>query len=114
MTEAKKLLARAQKAFAGHQLRDALQLCDRAALLSPQGRYEAARLRGDILLTMDDAAGALSCYESVADVAVPDPALDCARGQALFMLGRLAEAENAEDAERICASIAALVERELG
>jgi phosphoglucosamine mutase len=26
----------------------------------------------------------------------------------------LAEAENAEDAERICASIAALVERELG
>ncbi len=73
----------------------ALQLCDRAALLSADGRYRAALLRGDILLELGDAAGALSCYESVADITKKDSEVDCARGLALFHLARFAESENA-------------------
>ena len=73
----------------------ALQLCDRAALLSADGRYRAALLRGDILLELGDAAGALSCYESIADIAKKDSEVDCARGLALFHLARFAESENA-------------------
>lgn len=73
----------------------ALQLCDRAALLSDAGRHRAALLRGDILLELGDAAGALSCYESIADLSNKDSEVDCARGLALFHLARFAESENA-------------------
>lgn len=89
------LLAEARRALANRRVHDALQLCDRAALQSDDGRYEAARLRGDILLDLGDAKGALSSFDSVADPEVADPSLDCARGLALFELARLAEAENA-------------------
>jgi tetratricopeptide (TPR) repeat protein len=89
------LLSLAQDAVMAGRSHDALQLCDRAALQSDDGRYGAALLRGTILLDMGDAAGALSSYDSVADPQVPDPTLDCARGLALFELARLAEAENA-------------------
>src|SRR5690606_25477836 len=71
------------------------QLCDRAALSGDDGRYHGALLRGDILLELGDAAAALSAYETVAQLDVPDPELDCARGIALFHLCRLPEAENA-------------------
>ncbi len=86
------LLAQAQAARESGQAHAALQLCDRAALQSVPGRDAAARLRGDILLQLGDAAGALSSFDSVADPAVPDAALDCRRGLALFELVRFAEA----------------------
>ncbi len=86
-----------EAALALEQVRhhEALQLCDRAAQLGAEARYHAAILRGDVLLDLGDASGALSSYETVADPEVLDPELDCARGVALFELGRLAEAENA-------------------
>ncbi len=74
---------------------EALQLCDRAAIAGDEARYHAALLRGDVLIEMGDPAGALTAYETVADPDVEDPELDCARGIALFELGRLAEADNA-------------------
>ena len=74
---------------------DALQLCDRASMLGDDARYHAAILRGDVLLDLGDPGGALSSYETVADPDLDDPELDCARGIALFELGRFAEAENA-------------------
>lgn len=89
------LLAEAEALLMAERHHDALQLCDRAALQSDEGRYGAAMLRGTILLDMADARGALSSYDSVADPKVPDAELDCARGLALFELARLAEAENA-------------------
>jgi predicted Zn-dependent protease with MMP-like domain len=97
LTEAawKKLLEQAQAAWQQQQHHDALQLCDRAALVSSHGRYAAARLRGDILLHLGDAAGALSSYDSVADPALADARLDCSRGLALFELVRFPEAHGA-------------------
>ena len=97
MTEApwKDLLAKAHTAWQRQRPHDALQLCDRAALLSATGRYAAARLRGDILLELGDAAGALSSYDSVAQPDVADARLDCSRGLALFELVRFAEAHSA-------------------
>ena len=89
------LLTAARDALLAGRSHDALQLCDRAALVCDAGRYGAAMLRGTILLDIGDAAGALSSYDSVADPRVPDAALDCARGIALFELARLAEADNA-------------------
>lgn len=89
------LLEQARLAWEDGRVHDALQLCDRAALMSQPARYGAAILRGDILLDMGDAPGALSSYESVADPSVPDAELDCARGIALFEMARFAEAENA-------------------
>lgn len=89
------LVAAARAAVGERRIHDALQLCDRAALRSDEGRYLAARLRGDILLDLGDARGALSSYDSVAEPTVPDPELDLSRGLALFELARLAEADNA-------------------
>jgi len=89
------LLAEAEQALDEGRHDDALQLCDRAAHRSDEARYHAALLRGDILLDLGDAAGALSSYETVAHPERTDPGLDCARGVALFELGRLPEAENA-------------------
>lgn len=89
------LLAAAEAALMADRHHDALQLCDRAALIDDEGRHGAALMRGSILLDMGDARGALSSYDSVADPKVPDAELDCARGLALFELARLAEAENA-------------------
>lgn len=89
------LLNEAESALLAGRPHDALQLCDKAALVSDVGRYGAAMMRGAILLDMGDAAGALSSYDSVADPHEPDAKLDCARGLALFELARLAEAENA-------------------
>ena len=89
------LLEEARAALRDRRVHDALQLCDRAALQGEHGRYRAARLRGDILLDLGDAKGALSSFDSVADPSLPDPSLDCARGLALFELARLAEADNA-------------------
>ena len=89
------LLTRAQAAWSDERPHDALQLCDRAALLGDVARHKAAMLRGDILLQLGDAAGALSSFDSVADPSVPDPLLDCARGLALFELARFAEADSA-------------------
>lgn len=89
------LLEQARGAWEQEQVHDALQLCDRAALLDDMGRYRAALLRGDILLDLGDAAGALSSYDSVAEPSVPDAELDAARGIALLELARFAEAENA-------------------
>ena len=89
------LLQEAEAASLAGRPHDALQLCDKAALISDEGRYGAALMRGTILLDLGDAAGALSSYDSVADPQVPDAQLDCARGLALFELARLAEAENA-------------------
>jgi tetratricopeptide (TPR) repeat protein len=74
---------------------DALQLCDRAAVMGEEARYHAAILRGDVLLDMGDPSGALSSYETVADPDEDDPEVDCARGIAFFELGQFAEAENA-------------------
>lgn len=74
---------------------DALQPVDKAALASEDARYHAALLRGDILLDLGDAIGALSSYESVADPQIPDPVVDSARGIALFELSRFPEAANA-------------------
>jgi len=89
------LLNDASHAAAQGRHHDALQNCDRAAMQGDQARYHAAVLRGDILLDLGDALGALSSYDSVADPSVPDATLDCARGVALFELVRFPEAENA-------------------
>jgi len=89
------LLDEAEVALGEGRHADGLQLCDRAAQQDPEARYFACLLRGDILLDMDDAIGALSSYDSVADPAIPDPDVDCARGVALFELSRFPEAENA-------------------
>src|SRR5262245_29570273 len=89
------LLDEAASALEEDRHHDALQLCDRAALLGDEARYNAAILRGDILLELGDPSGALSSYETVADPDVQDPDLDCARGMAFFELGRLAEADSA-------------------
>lgn len=89
------LLDQAKQAWQRDDVHAALQLCDRTALLGPTWRYQAAILRGDILMALGDAAGALSSYESVADPAVVDGQIDAARGLALLELGQFAEAENA-------------------
>lgn len=89
------LVHQARAAVAERRLHDALQLCDRAALVNDEGRYLAARLRGDILLELGDARGALSSYDSVAQPERRDAALDLSRGLALFELARMPEAENA-------------------
>lgn len=89
------LLDEAAQALEEQRHHEALQLCDRVAMLGGEARYHAAILRGDVLLDLGDAGGALSSYETVADPDVQDPELDCARGIALFELGRLAEAESA-------------------
>jgi predicted Zn-dependent protease with MMP-like domain len=93
--EWERLLDQAEDAWTQKRHHDALQLCDRAALLGEDPRYFAALLRGDILLELGDAAGALSSFESVAHPETHDPEVDLSRGVALFELGRLAEAENA-------------------
>lgn len=89
------LLEQAKQAWQRDDVHAALQLCDRAALLGDTCRYQAALLRGDILFSLGDAAGALSSYESVADPSVDDGKIDAARGLALLELGQFAEAENA-------------------
>jgi predicted Zn-dependent protease with MMP-like domain len=89
------LLDQAASALDEGRLHEALQLCDRAALGGVEAVYHAAMLRGDVLLDMGDPAGALTAYETAADPDVPDAELDCARGIALFELGRLAEADSA-------------------
>ncbi len=89
------LLDEAADALDAGRHHDALQLCDRAAVMGEEARYHAAILRGDVLLDLGDPTGALSSYETVADPDEDDPELDCARGVALFELGRFAEAENA-------------------
>lgn len=89
------LLKQAEEARLQRRYHDALQLSDRAAQQGEDARYHAALIRGDTLLEIGDAASALSTYDSVADPAVPDPELDCARGIALFELAKLPEAENA-------------------
>jgi tetratricopeptide (TPR) repeat protein len=89
------LLQQARAAWGDEQPHAALQLCDRAALQSASARHAAALLRGDILMQLGDAAGALSSYDSVANPSVPDASLDCSRGLALFELARFAEAESA-------------------
>lgn len=89
------LLDEAELKWRSGKHHDALQLCDRAALVNENGRYHAALLRGDILLDVGDPVRALSSYESVADPSVPDPEVDCARGIALFEMGRFPEADNA-------------------
>ena len=88
-------LEEASLAWKEGRYHDGLQLCDRAAQEGGEARYRSAMLRGDILMDMGDAAGALSSYDSIADPSVPDPGLDFARGIALFELTRLPEAENA-------------------
>ena len=89
------LLDEAQSARSARRYHDALQLSDRAAFQGDEARYHAARLRGDTLLDAGQAAAALSTYDSIADLAVPDSELDCARGVALFELGKFPEANNA-------------------
>lgn len=79
----------------GGRLHEALQLCDRIATRSDEACYHAAIARGNILLELGDPAGALSCFESVADPGTPDAQIDCARGIALFELCYLPEAEGA-------------------
>jgi predicted Zn-dependent protease with MMP-like domain len=74
---------------------EALQLCDRASQAGDEARYFAGFLRGDVLLEMGDAAGALSAYDAVADPESGDPELDCARGIAMFELAMLPEADRA-------------------
>lgn len=90
-----KLMEEATTALRGGRHHDALQLCDRTAQMGDEARYHAAILRGDVLLDLGDPSGALSSYETVADPGRPDPVVDCARGIALFELGRFAEADNA-------------------
>jgi predicted Zn-dependent protease with MMP-like domain len=90
-----RLLERAERAFREARHHDALQLCDRSALQGDEARYHAAILRGDVLLDLGDAAGALSSYDAVADPSAADAELDCRRGIALFELVRFAEADNA-------------------
>jgi predicted Zn-dependent protease with MMP-like domain len=89
------LLDEAESALQALEHHEALQLCDRAAQAGEDARYWAALLRGDVLLDMGDAAGALTTYEAVADPSVQDPELDLARGIALFELCRFAESEAA-------------------
>ncbi len=89
------LMDEAEEAWHDGRHHDALQACDRAAMQGEDARYFAAMMRGDILLELGDAAGALSSFESVADPDVADPDVDLSRGVAMFELGRLAEAENA-------------------
>jgi predicted Zn-dependent protease with MMP-like domain len=89
------LLDEAEAAWQNGRHHDALQACDRAAMQGEDARYYAAMMRGDVLLELGDAAGALSSFESVADPDVEDPDVDLSRGVALFELGRLAEGENA-------------------
>ena len=95
LTPWEEVLDEAEVALEDGRHRDALQLCDRAAVMGPDGRHFAGLLRGDVLLDLGDAAGALRSYDSVADPAVLDPEVDCARGVALFEQARFAEAENA-------------------
>lgn len=90
-----RLIDSANQARAAGQFHDALQLCDRAAQLGQAARYRAALLRGNILLDLGDAAGALSSFEAVADLDVADPEIDLARGIALFELVRFSESEGA-------------------
>ncbi len=89
------LLEQAGEARRDQRFREALQLSDRAAQACEEARYHAALLRGDVMLELGNAAAALSSYEAVADLDVPDPVVDCARGIALFELTRLPEADNA-------------------
>lgn len=89
------LLDDAEAAWQQGRHHDALQSCDRAAMQGEDARYHAAMMRGDVLLELGDAAGALSSFESIADPDVADADVDMSRGVALFELGRLAEAENA-------------------
>ncbi|MBC7793227.1 MAG: metallopeptidase family protein [Clostridia bacterium] len=95
MTGWEDLLDEAEGLWQEGRHHDALQACDRAALQGEDARYYAAIMRGDILLELGDAPGALSSFESVADPDVADPDVDLSRGVALFELGRFAEAENA-------------------
>lgn len=91
----RQLLDRADEAARDGRFEEALDACNRAALVNEEARYFAGFLRGDILMEIGDAAGALSAYDSVADPETVDPDLDCARGVALFELAMLPEAENA-------------------
>lgn len=93
--EWRRMLEEANAARRDRRFGDALQLSDRAAQAGEDARYHAALLRGDVMLELGNAAAALSSYEAVADPAVPDPLIDCARGIALFELTRLPEADNA-------------------
>ena len=70
-----------------------VQWCDQLAQFGAAARYDAAVMRGEALLQMGDPSGALSSFETVADLDQPDPTLDCLRGCALYDLGRLAEAQ---------------------
>ncbi|OGQ79507.1 MAG: hypothetical protein A2289_05580 [Deltaproteobacteria bacterium RIFOXYA12_FULL_58_15] len=88
-------LDQAEVAMGDDRYHDALQLCDLAALQGDDARYHAALMRGDVLLQLGDALGALSSYDSVADPDLADAELDCCRGLALFELVRFAEADNA-------------------
>ncbi len=89
------LLDQAEGAWREGRHHDALQLCDRAAQKGDEARYHAAFMRGELLLELGDAAGALSSFDAVADHTVADPDLDCVRGVALFELCRFPEADNA-------------------
>lgn len=95
MNEWQELLQQAEEALHEDDSALALQLCDRAAQFAGEGRYYAGVLRGNILLALGDAAGALSSYDTVAEPSKADPQLDEARGIALFELARFAEAEKA-------------------
>lgn len=89
------LLKEAERALLCGRPGEALQYCDRAAVGGEEARYSASLLRGNILLEMGDAQGALSSFEAVADPDASDPEIDCARGVALFELARFPEAEAA-------------------
>ncbi len=91
----RQILDRAEDAARDGRYDEALDLCNQAALVNEEARYFAGFLRGDTLLDLGDAAGALSAYDSVADPELIDTDLDCARGVALFELAMLPEAENA-------------------
>jgi len=91
----RELLEKAKSAIASGRTRQGLQFCDLAAVASEEARYDAALVRGSILLELGDAVGALSCYEMIADPVERDPKVDCARGIALFELAMLPEARAA-------------------
>ena len=74
---------------------EALQFCDQAAFFSEEARYSAGLMRGNILLELGDATGALSAFDSLAEPGQRDFEVDCARGMALFELARFPEAEAA-------------------
>ena len=95
MEEWGRLLKEAERALLGGRSGEALRYCERAAVGGEEARYSASLLRGNILLEMGDAQGALRAFESVADPDAADPEIDCARGVALFELARFAEAEAA-------------------